>query len=276
MRKRLLWLLYATSTLYVISCKEEAPKPPSPSTTEQAAIVQNVTPNVVGQLPHDVASFTEGLLFYENKMYESTGSPEEIASTRSVIGPVDMKTGKIDIKAEIDRKKYFGEGIVFLKGKLYQLTYKNQMAFIYDAKTFKKIGEFKYANAEGWGLTTDGISLIMSDGTDKITYLDAESYKPTKTLNVTAYGKPLMYLNELEYVNGYIYANVWTTNFIVKIDPASGKVLAKIDCTAIAADARSKNPRIAEMNGVAYNPITSQFYLTGKFWPNIYIVSIPQ
>jgi glutaminyl-peptide cyclotransferase len=132
---------------------------------------------VIATHPHDTSSFTEGLVFYDGSLYEATGSPDDLPQTRSVVGPVDLSTGKINKKVELDRNKYFGEGIVFLNDKLYQLTYKTRVGFIYDAKTFRQINEFTFSSKEGWGLTTDGNHLIMSDGTDKITYLDSTSLK---------------------------------------------------------------------------------------------------
>lgn len=240
------------------------------TTTTSPQTVKLINHTLVGQTPHDVGAFTEGLLFYDGKLFESTGSPEEIKMTRSLIGEVDLKTGEIKVKAEIDRDKFFGEGITFLNNKLYQLTYKNQLCFIYDAKTFKQIGSFKYTNAQGWGMTTDGKSLIMSDGTDKIYYWNPENYKVEKTLNITANGRPQENINELEMINGYIYANIWLTNQIAKIDPATGAIIGVLDLSAIENDARSKNPRMAEMNGIAYNSTNGLVYVTGKFWPYIY------
>ena len=133
--------------------------------------------------PHSIESYTEGLIFHDNKLFESTGSPENYPKTRSVIGIVNLKTGNIDVKVEIDRDKYFGEGILFFKNKLYQLTYKNQLGFIYDSDNFKQIGRFSYINKEGWGMTTDGNSIIMSDGTNFITYWDPDSLKVIKKIN---------------------------------------------------------------------------------------------
>lgn len=127
--------------------------------------------------PHDTLSFTEGLVFHQNQIFESTGSPEEFPQTESIIGPVTLKTGVINKKIELNKQKYFGEGIVFLKDKLFQLTYKAKTGFIYNAKMFKKIGEFNFKSKEGWGLTTDGTNLIMSDGTDKLSYFDPEILK---------------------------------------------------------------------------------------------------
>jgi glutamine cyclotransferase len=168
---------------------------------------------------HDTSLFTEGLLFHNGQLFESTGSPDELPQTKSVVGISDLETGKFNTKIEIDKSKFFGEGIVFLNNKLYQLTYKNQVGFIYDAKTFKQIGQFKYSNKEGWSLTTDGTYLIMSDGTNNLTYLDPVNFSPIKTLSVTEKGYPVDKLNELECIKGFIYANIWMSDFIVKIDP---------------------------------------------------------
>jgi glutaminyl-peptide cyclotransferase len=226
-------------------------------------------------LPHDTLSFTEGFLFHEGQLFESTGSPENIPYTKSVFGPVDLKTGKIDAKVELNRNAFFGEGIIFLKGKVYQLTYKNQLGFIYDAKTFKKTGEFNYSNKEGWGLTTDGTNIIMSDGTNILTYLDPATLKPVKTLGVSENGYAADYLNELEYINGFIYANIWTTNNIAKIDPASGKIVGKLDLVSLTHEARTKYTNASELNGIAFNAAENKIYVTGKLWPNIYEINFP-
>ncbi len=256
--------------LFTFSCKQDKKPLKQENIKNDERTVQLINHTLVGQTPHDVGAFTEGLLFYEGKLYESTGSPEEIKMTRSIIGEVDLKSGRIDVKVEIDRNKFFGEGIVFLNNKLYQLTYKNQMCFIYDAKTFKPIGNFKYTNAEGWGMTTDGKSLIVSDGSDKIYYWNPENFKVEKTLNITANGKPQDHINELEMINGYIYANIWLTPQIAKIDPATGVIIGVLDLGPIMQDAKNNNPRIAEMNGIAYNASNNLVYVTGKFWPYIY------
>jgi glutamine cyclotransferase len=225
--------------------------------------------------PHDTLSFTEGFLFHDGVLFESTGSPDNIPYTRSVFGPVDLSTGKIDKKAELDRSTYFGEGIVFVDGKILQLTYKNQLGFIYDAKTYKRIGQFNYQNKEGWGLTTDGKNIIMSDGTSTLTYLDPMTLKVVKTLNVSENGYAADYLNELEWIKGFIYANVWTTNKIVKIDPATGKVIGKLDCISLLHEARIKYSNATELNGIAYDPASDKIYVTGKLWPSIYRIEFP-
>jgi glutamine cyclotransferase len=219
---------------------------------------------------HDTSLFTEGFVVHDGKFFESTGSPSDLPQARSLIGVADTLTGKLDIKVELDRSVYFGEGIVILNGKLYHLTYKNQTGFVYDLSTFKRIGEFRYTNKEGWGMTTDGIRIIMSDGTSALTFLDPESLKPVRTLKVTENGVACEKLNELEYIKGFIYANVWTTNHIVKIDPSSGKIVGKIDLTSLVSDAKNRYQGAEVLNGIAYDAVTDRVYVTGKLWPTIY------
>jgi glutaminyl-peptide cyclotransferase len=241
---------------------------------------ENITPvnnepalinfSVVNAYPHDTTSFTEGFLVHDGELYESTGYTEEFPSSRSLFGVVDLKTGKIQTKAEIDKKKYFGEGIVFLNGKIYQLTYTTKIGFIYDARTFKKIGEFTFPSAQGWGMTTDGTYLIMSDGSSNISYLDPVTFKLVKVLSVTDNNGPVDSINELEIINGFIYANRYTTNYILKIDPSTGKVVGKLDLTSLDSEAKNKYPEALQLNGIAYDSTSKKIYVTGKLWPNIY------
>jgi glutamine cyclotransferase len=237
--------------------------------------IQSISFKVVKTFPHDTESFTEGLIFHDNQLFESTGSPEEYPETRSVFGIVDLKTGKIDIKVELDRNSYFGEGIVFFKDKIFQLTYKNQTGFIYDSKTYKKVGFFIYLNKEGWGLTTDGKNIIMSDGTNIITYLDPDSLKVVKTLDITFNGSSALYMNELEFINGYLYANIWTTNNIAKIDPQTGKVIGIINLSSLFLAAKKEYAMSEATNGIAYDSSKDRIYVTGKFWPTIYQIRFP-
>lgn len=226
--------------------------------------------SIIKTYPHDTDSYTEGLVFHNKQLYESTGSPEIFPNTISVIGPVNLKTGKIEKKVELDRNKFFGEGIVFFNDKLFQLTYKNQMGFIYDSKTFNQIRTFMYSNKEGWGMTTDGKSIIMSDGTNTITYWEPDSLNEIKKLNVTFNGSSALYMNELEYINGFIYANIWTTNNIAKIDPNNGKIVGIIDLTTLYLKAKKENPLSETTNGIAYDSKKDRIFVTGKFWPYIY------
>jgi glutamine cyclotransferase len=250
-----------------IACNDEPAKTANVESTPAIPVVNYA---VGAAYPHDTNSFTEGLLIHDGKVYESTGSPDDLPDTRSLLGVLNLATGKIDIKAELDREKYFGEGIAFLHGKLYQLTYKSQTGFIYDAQTFKRVGQFSFPSAEGWGMTTDGHSLIMSDGTHVITYLDPVSFKVMRQLPVTENNNPVMKVNELEYIKGFIYANVYTTNRIIKIDPGTGHVVGKLDLGSLAAEAKARNPDALELNGIAYDSVADKVYITGKMWPYLY------
>lgn len=268
--KKNLSLLFLSFLLF--SCTDESKTEVKKKEFVSGNTVPEINFTVAETFPHDTLSFTEGFLFHEGQLYESTGSPDNIPYTKSVFGPVDLKTGKIDKKAELDRSIYFGEGIVFLKGKIYQLTYKNQLGFIYNSKTFKKTGQFTYTNKEGWGLTTDGTNIIMSDGTNILSYLDPTTLKVVKTLSVSENGYAADYLNELEYINGFIYANVWTTNKIVKIDPSNGKITGKLDFVSLMHEVKNKYPNASELNGIAFDSSTNKIYITGKLWPAIYRV----
>lgn len=270
---RYFFLPFFLLILIFSACKRDKPEMPTDEPAEVSEI-KDLSFALIKTHPHDVNSFTEGLTFHEGKLYESTGATPELDETRSLFGEVDMATGKINTKAELDKKAYFGEGITFLNGKVYQLTWTSRVGFVYDAKTFKKLREFTIPSAEGWGMTTDGTHVIMSDGTNKLRYLDPESLSVVKTLSVFEDGYTLRNINELEYVDGFIYANVWMTNTIVKIDAATGKVTAKLDLSSLAKEALLKNPASKEMNGIAYNPATGKFLVTGKMWPSMFEIHI--
>ncbi len=263
-------LLLAIPFGFLLSCKNDpVPVAPEGVYLPPAPII---TYSMVSAFPHDQNSFTEGLLVHNGQLFESTGSPQSLPNTKSLFGITDLKTGTIAVKGELDKAKYFGEGIVIFGEKIYQLTYQTQVGFIYDLKTFKKLGEFTYPSKEGWGMTTDSASLIMSDGTSTLTYLDPASQKVVKSLIVTENGNAVANLNELEYINGFIYANIWTTNAIVKIDPTDGKVVGKLDLYQLAQEAEKGNPNAAEMNGIAWDAAKDKIYVTGKMWPSIYEV----
>jgi glutaminyl-peptide cyclotransferase len=254
------------------SCKDSNEEEAGEEESTQAPVV--VTPSinfrVVNTFKHDPSLFTEGLLIHKGQLFESTGSPEGLPGAKSMIGVIDLVSGKMNTRVEIDRSKYFGEGIVIFGSKLYQLTYTTQLGFIYDLKTFKQIGTFKYANKEGWGITTNGKELIMSDGSSNLTFLSPDDLQPFRSLPVSEDGLPVTNLNELEYIKGFIYANIWMTNYIYKIDPANGKVVGKVDLSSLSYEAKNRNPGADVLNGIAYDPETDKIYVTGKLWPNIY------
>jgi glutamine cyclotransferase len=224
----------------------------------------------VNSYPHDTNSFTEGFLVHKGDLYESTGATNELLQTKSLFGIVDSSTGIIEAKVELDSRKYFGEGITFLDDKVYQLTYKAKIGFVYDAVTFKEIDRFNLPSEEGWGLTTDGTDLIMSDGTNNLVYLNPEKLNVVKTISVSENGIKQDKLNELEFINGYIYANVWMTNIIVKIDPQSGKILGKLNLTTLVDEAKYYYPKSLEMNGIAFDSEADKIFVTGKLWPKYF------
>lgn len=248
--------------------KEEVQNENSEGSTAPSLI--NYT--VINVYPHDTKSFTEGLLINNGKMYESTGSPETPENSGSWLGIVDIKTGKIDKKVKLDTT-YFGEGISIFKDHIYQLTWQNQKGFVYDASSFKKLQEFSYTG-EGWSLTHDSTYLIMSDGTNKLRYLDPSTLKVIKITGVEDNNGPVSNVNELEYINGYIYANQWLTNYILKIDPLTGKVVGKIDLDNLVTEAKNKFAGASEMNGIAFDKSSGKIYVTGKCWPVLYEIKL--
>jgi glutamine cyclotransferase len=227
---------------------------------------------VVNQYPHDTMSFTQGLTFYNGQLYESTGSgnPERV-NNGSWVGAIDLETGRALKKIQLDTQ-YFGEGITILDDKLYFLTWTTNIGFVYDVKTFKKTGEFKFPG-EGWGLTDDGKNLIMSNGTNNLVFYEPGTMKMISQLSVTDHNGPVGNLNELEYINGYIYANQWMTSYILKIDPVSGKVIGKMDCDSLYRDIRAEASG-NYLNGIAYNDSTQKIYITGKLWPSLYEIRL--
>src|SRR5258705_13000428 len=200
---KLLPLLFIFSL--ISACKDNSNTSENSSATVEPSSSnepQAITYTILNALPHDKDSYTEGFLMHNGKLFESSGAPEGNDKTKSIVGIVDPATGNIAVKAELDRKIYFGEGITILGDKLYQLTWTNKKGFIYDLKTFKKIGEFTFPSKEGWGMTTDGSSLIMSDGSSNLTYLDPLTFKTNRIVGVTDNNGPVGNINELEFVNG--------------------------------------------------------------------------
>ncbi|PTL78630.1 glutamine cyclotransferase [Vitiosangium sp. GDMCC 1.1324] len=221
---------------------------------------------VVQSWPHDPNAFTQGLLYRDGKLYEGTG-----LNGQSSLRQVELETGAVLRKQDLARQ-YFGEGLAFLGGRLYQLTWRSHVGFIYDAATFQQVGQFNF-DTEGWGLTEDGTSLIMSDGTSTLRFLDPRTLAVQQTLKVTDEGREVSRLNELEYVKGEIYANVWMTDRIARIDPATGRVNGWIDLTGLLApEDRSGNEDV--LNGIAYDAAHDRLLVTGKKWPKLFQIRV--
>ena len=217
-------------------------------------------------LPHDNQAFTEGLIIHKGKVFESTGGES------SWIAEVDIETGIQNKKVQLD-KAYFGEGITILNNKVYQLTWKNKVGFVYDLSTYKKIDEFAY-DREGWGITHNNHQLIVSDGTEIIYFLDSTDFKILRKIAVKENGSAAKNLNELEFIEGYIFANQWETNYILKIDPANGEVVGKLDLSELAKKAKWMYPQADVLNGIAYNEKTKDILITGKYWPLSFFIRI--
>lgn len=216
----------------------------------------------VATLPHDPTAFTEGLFFDKGALYESTGQVGE-----SFVRKLDPATGKAQRELVLPAP-YFGEGIIAWGDKLIQLTWQDKTGFVYGLDDFAPRGTFSYTG-EGWGLTRNDKAIIMSDGTPVLRFLDPASLEVTGTLRVTANGCPVANLNELEWVDGQIYANIWQTNLIAKIDPATGKVTGFLDVSALGPKDRGTD-NVA--NGIAYDAPTKRLFVTGKRWPQLYQV----
>jgi glutaminyl-peptide cyclotransferase len=223
---------------------------------------------VVKTYPHSKEDFTEGFEYYNGYLYESTG-----LEGKSLIKKTDLNSGKVLKEAALD-KQYFGEGITILDNKIFQLTWKNKKGFVYNLDDFKFIQNFSY-NTEGWGMTNNGKELIMSDGTNKIYFLNPNSFTVTSNLEVYDNVSSIANINELEYYKGNIYANVWRTFLILKIDAATGKVMARMDLEELINKAGNQQ-EIDVLNGITVNPNTGNLLVTGKLWNKIFEIKISE
>lgn len=223
---------------------------------------EKIAYTVVNTYPHDRGAFTQGLLYRDGHLYESTG-----LNGRSSLREVDLATGKVLRRHDIEAK-YFAEGLAEVGDRLVQLTWQSQIGFVYDRKTFKLERTFDYIG-EGWGLVHDGKRLILSDGSATLRFLDDKTFTETGHLDVTYQGQPMRQLNELEMVKGALFANVWGTPFIVVIDLASGRVTGQIDCTTLLAP-EDRTPPVDVLNGIAWDAKKERLFVTGKLWPKVF------
>lgn len=271
-------VLYAAPVIFTLfaACNDTGS---TTTTTDTTGKTENTAPptiqySVVNKFPHDTSYFTEGLEFHNGQLFEASGGNADESPYPSEFGLADLQTGKVTTKAKLDKTKYFGEGITFFGDKVYELTWVSQVGFIYDANTFKKLGEFKLPSKEGWGLTHDSAHLIMSDGSSNLYYLSPDSLKLLNILRVTDNNGPVANINELEYINGYIYANQWETSYIMKIDPATGKVVGRLDLDNLQKEATALRPGADVLNGIAYDSATGKMLITGKKWPYYYEIKL--
>lgn len=220
---------------------------------------------VVSSYPHDTDSYTQGLFIHDGQMYESTG-----VKGKSTFRKIDLQTGKALRRLDFDRK-YFVEGSVIFSDELFILTWESRVAFIYDANTLEYKSSWKYPR-EGWGITTDGKQLIASDGSSYLYFMN-EKFAVDRKLMVTLEGRPVRFLNELEYIDGKVWANVYMTDEIVIIDPKDGEVEGVIDCRGLLPRSM-RTPDTDVLNGIAYDSDNGKIYLTGKNWPKLYEVRL--
>jgi glutaminyl-peptide cyclotransferase len=237
------------------------------SSTTEAGGIPVYTYQVVNTYPHDVDAFTEGLFYYNGFLYESTG-----LNGKSSIRKVKLETGEVVLKRDLS-EDYFGEGIIKWKDKLYEMTWQNQIGFIYNFETFAPEGQFHYPG-EGWAFTTDGKRIIMDDGTPEIRFWNPDTLKEEGRLLVTADGVPVKNINEMEWVNGEIYANIWETDRIARIDPKTGKVVGWIDCTDLLPPSQRTPGSDSVLNGIAYDSEKGRLFVTGKNWPKLFEIRV--
>jgi glutaminyl-peptide cyclotransferase len=255
--------------LLLPACGEHAATQDVPSLVAGASVPAEpptYTFSVVTQWPHDPGAFTEGLVYDQGTLWESTG-----LNGASSLRKVDLQTGQM-LESRALPAEYFGEGLTLFGGKLIQLTWQTQIGFVYDPGCFCPERTFTY-DGEGWGLTHDDHSLIMSDGTERIRFLDPQTFAVVNTISVFDHGQPLTNINELEYVNGEIYANIWQTDRIVRIDPTSGAILGWIDLTGLLPQA-DHGPTVDVLNGIAYEDATGRLFVTGKNWPELFQIAL--
>lgn len=231
------------------------------------AQVSRDTAEVVATHPHDSGAFTQGLFIHDGELFESTGQVGASGLRR-----VELETGQVLQQAAIE-PPYFGEGSVQLGDRIYMLSWLSRTGFVFDADSFERIGTFSY-EGEGWGLTHDGTHLVISDGTARLRLIDPQDFSPAGTIDVTLGGRPVRRLNELEWVDGEIWANVWQSAMIVRIDPETGEVTGLIDLSGLVPEGLAGS-RDAVANGIAWDRETGRIFVTGKLWPELFEIQHP-
>jgi glutaminyl-peptide cyclotransferase len=244
------------------SAPAAASSPSSISAAPSPPPVQLYTYKIINVYPHHSDAFTEGLVFDNGSLYEGTGMYKESSLRR-----VDLASGRILQNYQLP-EKYWGEGITVFKDTLIQLTYQTHIGFVYHKNSFELLRQFTYPT-EGWGLTTDGGRLIMSDGSSRLYFRDPVTLEPTGSIEVTDNGSPVNNINELEYINGRVYANIWLSDRIAIIEPQNGRLSGWFDLTGLLQTQGSAT-RVDVLNGIAFDPLTGRLFITGKWWPHLF------
>lgn len=253
--------------IFFASCNSPAEK------NSDNPVIKNIGYNILKTYPHDTSFFTEGLEMHDSILYESTG-----LENQSYIVKIDLPGNKIIQKIKMQDADIFGEGITIFHDTLYQLTYKNKMVFVYNANNLSKIKTLTFPKNEGWGMTHDATHIIAGDGTNQLYFMEPATFRIISTLQVSDNYGPSANLNELEYDNGFIYANVWQENTILKIDATTGNVVGKIDLTGILdkAGVNYNKEKIDVLNGIALMPGSGHLLITGKHWPAYIEISLQE
>lgn len=256
---------------FIVACNNQpydTPDTPVPDKNTETAPA-NLSYSIINIYPHDEKAYTQGLIWHNNKLIEGTGQEGE-----SNIRVVDLETGKPDVKV-VNDANVFGEGITLLGNKLYQLTWTTGKGYVYNAQTFKLLREFPI-HTQGWGLTNNGAEIIMSDGSNNLYFFDTTNLRELRRVGVSDNFGVVGNLNELEYIEGFVYANRWQTNLVYKIDPENGKVVARIDFSGLPEKGgfSLKDPHNEVLNGLAWDPVQKRLFVTGKYWPRLFEVKL--
>jgi glutaminyl-peptide cyclotransferase len=258
------WMAAVLGPLMLAGCPDgDARMNGDPDASDAPAPVVRATE--VRRHPHDATAFTQGLLWHDGRLYESTGRYGE-----STLRIVELETGEVLQRVRLG-PQYFAEGIAVHDGRLYQLTWREDVAFVYDPATLRETGRVEY-RGEAWGLTSDGRSLIVSDGSSYLTWVDPETFAVRDTVRVRDGGRPVDQLNELAWIRGEIWANVWHSNHLLRIDPETGRVLGRVDMSALIPPVTDRE---AVLNGIAYDEVGNRVFVTGKLWPVLYEIALP-
>jgi glutamine cyclotransferase len=264
LRGAVLGLIFALAVVGVVVFATRSPRVDSVS-----GPAQDATPvyrfDIVNVYPHDAEAFTQGLLYRDGYLYESTG-----LKGRSSLRKVEVESGKVVQQQAID-KQYFAEGLTDWRDRLFQLTWETNVGFVYDMRSFGRLDSFKY-EGEGWGLTHDDRRLIMSDGTARLRFLDPETLRETARVTVVDGVQPIQQLNELEFVRGEVFANVWLTDRIARINPDSGRVTGWVDLTGLMPAGATSGDAV--LNGIAYDSARDRLFVTGKLWPRLFEIRL--
>ena len=253
-------------SIYIINDKNEEPTTINKNDSTKTNETHNFSYKIINIYPHDTKAFTQGLVILNGTLYEGTG-----LNGQSSLRKVELETGKI-IKIRNLSSDFFGEGVTIFNDRIIQLTWRSNVGFVYNIDTFELIEQFNYST-EGWGFTHNGMNLIMSDGTATLYFLDPKTFEVIDQIDVFDYNGPVVRLNELEYINGEIYANVWQTDRIAIISPSSGRVTGWINLSGLLNN-EVANESAGVLNGIAYDADFERLLVTGKFWPKLFEIEL--